>query len=197
MAMLRTVKLMAFTAVALLIVVGAEAGQVLAESFAVAEEDRMLALVNDHREARGIEPLETDDALRMVARRHTREMVRTGELHHNPDLRSAVNGARPGWTLIGENVGVGPTTQAVHDGFMDSPRHRRNLEDVRFTVVGVAALASADGRTFYTQTFAELPPDISPRAPRPSPSATPTPGDVVEALVDVLNAIANGVTFWR
>jgi len=195
MSILGPFKLMTVTIVALVIVIGAEAGQVLAESFAAGEEDRMLAMVNERRAEHGIEPLEINDALRMVARRHTRDMVTSSELYHNPDLQADVDTALSGWTLIGENVGVGPSTRAVQDGFIDSPPHRRNVEEARFNLAGIGALASERGEVFYTQIFAER--RGPPRPTTASAPAGPTADDVIGALLDVLSGIADSLAFWR
>jgi hypothetical protein len=188
---LRALRLFAFTLVALATVLGAEASQVLAESFLGAEEDRMVALVNDHRAQVGLGPLAHNDALRWVARRHARAMADAGSIYHNPNLAADADAAIPGWRAVGENVGVGPSTESVQQAFLDSPKHRDNIEGPRYTVVGLGAVSEPGGQHYFTQNFADwaVPPPPPPAPPAqaaapPPPAAPPSaePSAVREAV---------------
>ena len=46
------------------------------------------------------------------------------------------------FSLIEENVAVGPTPAAIHDGWMHSPGHRTNLLNPEVDRVGIAVVAS-------------------------------------------------------
>lgn len=179
----RALQLFIFSLVALVIVLGAEASQVVAESFLAAEEDRMLAMVNDHRTDQGLEPLESNQALRWVARRHTSRMVSRGDIYHNPDLAAEADEAVPGWRMLGENVGTGPSLEAVQDAFLRSEKHRTNIEQPGFDTVGIGGAAGPNGRRYFTQDFAAWngPPTPSPAPPTP---ATPTPPPSVPTAAD-------------
>jgi uncharacterized protein YkwD len=60
----------------------------------------------------------------------------------------------PGWTKLGENVGRGPSIDAVYDGFLQSPAHRANLLDSAFNWVGTGTAVAADGTVYVVQVFA-------------------------------------------
>lgn len=143
------------------------------------EEQRMLEMVNDHRIEQGLRPLKMHDGLRKMARRHTHDMAAEGDIFHNPDMVSDANAAAPGWRLLGENVGVGPSTASVQDAFLDSPKHRENIETQAFTVAGIGAVRGPDDRLYFTQNFAEWEPQPDPtpvpKATAPPPSTAPPP----------------------
>ena len=172
---LHALKVTALTVLALVIVLGAEAAPALAESYLASEERSMLAMVNDHRASKGLKPLKSNDALRTIARRHTSEMASKGSLYHNPDLKAEVSAALPGWTYLGENVGVGPSTEAIQDAFLNSDGHRQNIENSRFNIVGIGGVALDDGRMYFTQVFAEYhaQPQPKPTTTEPKPTVQP------------------------
>lgn len=178
---IRALQLFAFSLVALVIVVGAEASQVLAESFLAAEEDRMLEMVNDHRAERGLGPLESNEALRWVARRHTQRMVDRRDIYHNPNLAAEADEAVPGWRMLGENVGMGPSLEAVQGAFLRSEKHRTNIEQPAFDTAGIGGATDPDGRRYFTQNFAawDGPPTPPPPPPTPAPTAPPPPASTV------------------
>ncbi len=101
--------------------------------------------INRFRVAQGLVPMEVDDSLTVAAREWAREMAAVGEISHAPDLGS---GVAPGWHKLGENVGVGPDVDALHQAFLDSPTHRANLTDPSFNKVAVGVIR--DGETLYT-----------------------------------------------
>jgi peptidoglycan hydrolase-like protein with peptidoglycan-binding domain len=68
-----------------------------------------------------------------VAQAQADRMAGQSRLFHNPDLTSDV----AHWLAVGENVGVGPSVDAIADAFMHSPEHRANILDGDYTEVGV------------------------------------------------------------
>lgn len=172
----RTLRLFAFSLVSLVIVLGAEASQVVAESFLVSEENRMLEMVNEHRAERGLQQLELNDAYRWVARRHTQRMVARGEIYHNPNLRADADDAIPGWRMLGENVGTGPSVESVQRAFLRSEKHRANIEESLYNIAGIGGAAGPQGRRYFTQNFAQWNgPPATPTPPPPTPAVTPAP----------------------
>src|SRR5438034_2127325 len=63
------------------------------------------------------------DGLSSVARQHSADMASRHSLYHNPNLVSQVSAVVPGWTGIGENVGVGPSVDQVNRAFASSAEH--------------------------------------------------------------------------
>jgi uncharacterized protein YkwD len=131
----------------------------------VAEAEReLLALLNRDRAAAGLPELERDARLQEIARGHSREMARTGEVVHVSDKSgSAVDRVRaaqisPPPRTLAENVGRAFSTAEVEHGFMGSPSHRANILNPDMTHVGIGvAVGQAEGGVvplFFTQLFA-------------------------------------------
>lgn len=138
-----------------------------------------------------------------VAARHAAEMVERGAIFHNPSLGQQVTG----WEVVGENVGVGPDVATLHQAFLDSPGHRANLLDSRFTEVGIGVVTSGD-RLWVVEVFrkpattvaaapapapapsapaqvaapASAPKVVAPKVVAPKPVATPVPAPAAEAV---------------
>ena len=98
-------------------------------------EEQFRALINSERSANGLGSLASYWDLQDDARAHSGLQMATNHLHHNPNLGSVTTG----WYALGENVGVGPTVQSLHDAFMASSGHRANiLGDFNYVGIGVA-----------------------------------------------------------
>jgi uncharacterized protein YkwD len=127
-------------------------------------ERELLALVNRDRAAAGLPALLRDARLQEIARGHSREMARTGEVVHISDKSGgAVDRVRaahvsPAPRTLAENVGRAFSTVEVENGFMGSPGHRANILNPDMTHVGIGVVAGqAEGGVvplFFTQLFA-------------------------------------------
>ncbi len=148
----------------------ASAGTYLTE-----EENKMLAMVNDYRAQHGLHALTVNAALQGVARRHTSRMAAEEHLYHNPNLARDADEAIPGWRLIAENVGVGPTTEAVQEAFYKSSKHKANILKSNVNIIGIGAVRAAGGQLYFTQNFADWTPQPTPApaTPKPQPTAEP------------------------
>lgn len=133
-----------------------------ASASAESDEAGVLALVNQERAARGMGPLAPAPDLVTVARRHSARMAEANEVFHNSRLASEVDG----WDLLGENVGVGPDVQKIHDALMASKVHRDVILEPRFTQIGVGVVI-AGGEIWLTEVFR-----LPETAPRSSPAPT-------------------------
>lgn len=131
-----------------------EAAPVAAASAASAEisdAESLLELINGERAAAGLEALESDPALTGIAVKWSKKMAKSNRLSHNPALRDQVDAAVPEWRSLGENVGVGGDIDSLHQAFMASAGHRRNvLGDFDRAGIGVK---SAKGRLWVTVVF--------------------------------------------
>ncbi|MFN2614324.1 MAG: CAP domain-containing protein, partial [Actinomycetota bacterium] len=72
-------------------------------------------------------------------------------IYHNQNLGSDVKG---NWTMVGENVGVGPDVATLHQAFIDSPEHRDNILERSYNQIGVGVAYGADGNIYVTEDFA-------------------------------------------
>ena len=107
---------------------------------------QLVVLANQARAAAGAGPLKWDAALAAAARQHCLRMAAEGPISHQysgePDVSARANQAGAHFSLIEENVAIGPTPAAIHDEWMHSPRHRDNLLNPEVDRVGVALVAS-------------------------------------------------------
>jgi uncharacterized protein YkwD len=114
------------------------------------EETQFVALINASRAGAGLAPLVVDSELVTYARSHTAEMAAPGKIYHSTNKQ--LTEVSSGWTLLGENVGLGPNVLVLHDAFMKSPSHRDNILG-GFNHVGVGTTYDAKGTLFVTVIF--------------------------------------------
>jgi uncharacterized protein YkwD len=121
----------------------------------------LLDAMNEARLAQGLAALEWDESLEEVAYARAKNLVENGYFdHYAPDGESAFSelaarGIR--YRLAGENLArnnylENKTVAAAFDGLMNSPGHRANILEERFSSVGVAAVR--DGKMWiYVTVF--------------------------------------------
>jgi hypothetical protein len=137
-------------------------------------EAQLLSMLNSARQGAGLAPLAADPGIAQVARAWSGHMAgvhgRTGDpvikpaaptdceqssLCHNPDLGAAVGALVPGWTRIGENIGVGADPATINAALLASPGHFANITgDYNRVGIGVATEGS---RIWATFDFANAP----------------------------------------
>ncbi len=140
-------------AVVMALVLGAGALPAAADG---SDEVELFLLVNAAREEAGLEPLVADIGLIASARGHTAGMIEQGDLFHSSS--GELTSYASDWELLGENVGRGPSVEAIHQAFMESESHRANvLGD--FDRIGVGMARAADGVLFTTVVFMRRSPD--------------------------------------
>jgi len=200
-------------------------------------DERLIELTNERRQAAGVPPLQPDPGLRTAARAHALDMLEQGYFDHvGPDGRDVSDRVaildRRFIGTTGENLAqekgipveglgeqVGPMALKIVDGWMNSPEHRRNLLDKRYTDFGLAA-AGQGKRLVIVQDFGQrnarlaqaLPLEVEPNAelplnlesseagPPPEKFAFAPPGRAVEDLVPLplsANQVAVGPGDYR
>jgi uncharacterized protein YkwD len=102
--------------------------------------------------------------LAKIARRHSLEMAKQGEIaHFFRDTGSVIDrvlaaGVSPSPTLIAENVSAAQSAADAERGFMASPGHRDNILNRAITHVGVGVAVgreeSGSVPLYFTQVFA-------------------------------------------
>ena len=113
---------------------------------------QFISKINSSRSAAGLPPLEAYWDLADDARRHSDSMVARGELYHSGSLASVTSG----WEGLGENVGVGLDVASLHQGFMNSSSHRRNILG-NFNYAGVGVTVDEEGFMWVTVIFMKAP----------------------------------------
>lgn len=126
-----------------------------------AVERGLLGLVHRARKRAGRSELVYTDALARVARAHSDEMCRRGDVrHYSPTTGTAVDRtrrARIRASWVGENVGRAATMAELHREFLRSPAHRAAMLRRGLTHVGIGVCvnhSTTGGRTiFVTELF--------------------------------------------
>lgn len=110
----------------------------------------MVSLVNAFRSTQGLPSLAPASDATAKAQQHANEMAAAGSIYHSSSLSSGIS---PGWTAIGENVGVGGSTNQLESMFEASSTHRANMVNQAYNQIGVGAARGADGRLYVTEVF--------------------------------------------
>lgn len=105
-------------------------------------EERVAELVNQEREAAGLKPLRLDPDLSRVARLKSQDFVTNGYFSHtSPTYGSPFEMMKQfgiSYWSAGENIAKGQRTpERVHQSWMNSEGHRRNIMDPNYDTIGV------------------------------------------------------------
>jgi len=128
------------------------------------DEQALFDAANRERAAQHLQTLEWDAILASAARSHALVMARNRDLSHQypgePPLeqRAAQAGAR--FAMIAENIAFGPDAAGIHDGWMHSPGHRKNILSPDVTALGVAVIRKGDD-LYAVQDFSRPVPNLS------------------------------------
>lgn len=178
-----------------------------AQDYRRADEDRVQAMVNATRTARGLRPLDRVEGLVDVARQQSVRMVQQRKLYHNPGLGSDLDALGLDWHWSGENVGVGPDVDVIEQAFLGSQHHYENIVRPDYTAMGVGVVDTGEGYVYVTQVFAQLgavrqappppPPTVAPTlapppappTPPPTPAVTPTPAPALPDPVVIIGGV--------
>jgi len=98
----------------------------------------LAAATNNSRAAAGLPALQLNAQLNSVAQAWANHLAATNDLEHNGALRSEVSN----WTNLGENVGMAADISSVQRAFMNSPEHRANILNSKYTEMGVGSATS-------------------------------------------------------
>ena len=125
-----------------------------ARAVAASFDDQVLAYTNVERRKHGLRPLAAGSCLDGFAQRWTSHMATADDFNHQ-SLRAILRTC-PRRT-VGENIawaGGSMTAKGVVTMWMNSPGHRHNILNPRFTRIGIDAYTSTrTGRLYVTQDF--------------------------------------------
>ena len=117
----------------------------------------LLQAANQDRAAQGVGLLHLDGRLGAAARQHALEMVRHGNISHQfageADLAERAGQAGAHFSLVTENVAEAQNAAQIHDLWMRSPGHRRNLLDEMVDAIGIAVIQD-HGQLYAVEDFA-------------------------------------------
>lgn len=110
-------------------------------------EGQFFANVNSVRAGQGLAPLAYDGSLTSYARWWAGEMAAANSLEH-----SNISSLLGSWWTVGENVGVGPSVQSIHNALVASAGHYANIVG-GYTHLGVGVAIDGEGRIWVAQVF--------------------------------------------
>jgi len=127
-----------------------------ASAGALDDRDAIMQMLNAARREEGLPPLARSKELEQVAMAHTEAMLAKRMVAHDvgqgsPLTRVSAAGIRV--RVAGENVASAATLTDAHRAVWNSPSHRGNMLDPRFSKLGVAVLRDAKNRVWVAQLF--------------------------------------------
>jgi uncharacterized protein YkwD len=120
-------------------------------------EAEMLVLLNKERRLMGLQALEADLEMRVVARRHSADMFARGYFsHHSPEALDPFDRMAKenvSFLTAGENLALAQSLAIAHEGLMKSPGHRANILNGTFGRVGIGIQNGGFYGLMITQNF--------------------------------------------
>lgn len=118
-------------------------------------EREVVYLTNEQRKKHGLSPLKIDEKLSAVAKEKSKDMVENNYFDHNSPVYGSPFEMMElygiSYLAAGENIASGfHTPVAVVAAWMDSPDHRKNILNNRYTHIGVGF---AREENIWTQQF--------------------------------------------
>ena len=121
-------------------------------------EGQLFSSLNRERASQGLPLLQWDDALASAARQHAVRMAQLDQMSHQlpgePNLLARASEAGARFSVIAENVAIGPAPAVIHTMWMHSPGHRANILSPQLTAVGIAVVQGNSG-LFAAQDFSQ------------------------------------------
>jgi hypothetical protein len=135
------------------------------ETVAAAE---LVGDINDLRSRQGLRPLAVHGELTAKATGWARTMAAAGRIWHSV----LSDGVTVDWVSLGENVGTAGTAAALHQAFVNSPRHYENVVRPDYDHVGVG-VADVGGMLYAAEVFMRLRPAAAASVSHPIGTAPP------------------------
>ncbi|MEK5039913.1 CAP and S-layer homology domain-containing protein [Sporosarcina sp. FSL K6-3457] len=119
---------------------------------------KTITLVNEQRTQLGGTAFTHDKELSKVAQAKAQDMAKNDYFAHiSPTYGSTsqlLDAFNYKWTAYGENIATGQLTpEAVVKDWMDSPTHRANIVNNKFTHIGTGYATDASGTTYWVHEF--------------------------------------------
>lgn len=121
------------------------------------EEQAVIDLTNAERKNADAKPLTPNPLLMAVARAHAANMAKQDKLEHVLDGKEPyerVKEAGYKYSATGENIAWNALSpREVVKGWMDSPPHKANILNTKYTEIGVAVATNEKGERYWVQVF--------------------------------------------
>lgn len=123
------------------------------------DEQSMVDSVNQERANAGLQPLKVDLRLASVARAKANDMLVNNYFDHtSPTYGSPwamMQQVKINYKWAGENIAGNRSVAAAMAALMQSPGHRANILDPRFTHVGIGVATGGPYGNYFVQEFAQ------------------------------------------
>ena len=120
-------------------------------------EQKAVLLLNAARKAEGLEPLKVNLLLSKLAADYALDMNKRKFFAHvdpdgkDPFDRMAAIGID--YPNAGENIALSPDVETAHKMLMDSPLHRENILQPKYTEIGIGVRPDSRGGIYLVQEF--------------------------------------------
>ena len=120
-------------------------------------EQKAVLLLNAARKAEVLEPLKVNLLLSRLAADYALDMNRRNFFAHfdpdgkDPFDRMAAIGID--YPNAGENIALSPDVETAHKMLMDSPLHRENIMQPKYTEIGIGVRPDSRGGVYLVQEF--------------------------------------------
>jgi len=120
-------------------------------------ESSMLTLINIERQKNNLPILESNKALKELARVYASDMFERGYFsHYNPEGQSPfdrMTSKKISFLAAGENLALAPNVVLAHQGLMNSPGHRANILSPDFARAGIGVIDGGIYGMLFVQEF--------------------------------------------
>jgi uncharacterized YkwD family protein len=118
-------------------------------------EQTLLTLLNKERTQRGLAPLQLDSTLASLARLKSQDMIAKQYFNHTSPTYGTpaqmLARFNVHYNQFGENIAQGSSAAQIHVMWMNSPGHRANILNPKFTHIGIGV--AGNGTLTATQIF--------------------------------------------
>ncbi len=123
-----------------------------------ADEKKILELTNAERAKEKLPPLAPNPTLFKIARLHSANMAKKGEMKHELDGKGPAQRTEEGgydYAKVAENIGLteGLPLEAIMKSWMESKAHHDNILDAGLHEIGIGIAHNDKGEVYYTQLF--------------------------------------------
>lgn len=126
---------------------------------------QLFAMANRTRAQYGLGSLKWDSSLASGALQHCIRMTQGSSLSHQyrgeEDVTARAGQAGAHFSLIEENIAIGPYAASIHQGWMNSPGHRANLLNPAIDRVGIVVLVRG-GSLYAVADYSRAVPVLNP-----------------------------------
>jgi uncharacterized protein YkwD len=118
-------------------------------------ESKLITLINDYRQSKGLNPLTVINHISYKSEEHNFYMIDNNVVNHDYFQQRSDNLVRVlGAERVGENIAYNyQTAESAMSAWLNSPSHKANIEG-DYTHLGISVTINPDnGKKYYTNMF--------------------------------------------